>query len=533
MFRLVRLLLCAVVVCTDGTAQVGAQTLDGFASLPYLVETDPDAALDRIGAALDAVDGGAAADPRVIFDLYDLAADLLIEGGQVDQAAQIRARLAGFAVQYRDFLGIDPVPIHAEAAALLRDTGQLEAARDTLLAMYDEQRASGATRAALADTGGQIAQLAEALGKAAPDLPGPLDAGRFQEIPVFFATGRAESGDPDAALYFGGVRGAPAQGLATVSRPADPGAVDRSKLRALRPMAAEDWAARLEADPRRSILVYVHGAATGFERAARRAARISQALGGVDLPLLYSWPASGSSLDYMADSAAAAASARDLARALGDLTAHPGRPRLHLLAQGMGGRVLAEALELMAETAEPGAPPLFGQVIFAAPDIDADRFGDLMPVLRPMAERITLYTSDSDWDMGLARRLYGPALRAGWGGEASLTTPTADSVDLSALGGDMLVHPAALADLAMLLWGNVPPSRRCGLVPGPGVTGDLPVWRHAGGVCSAPALLGVLGRLRSDGVRTRDGALRSLEGAVSDPDLRARLRPVVARLFGG
>ncbi len=531
MFRLAPLPLCVIALWTAFAPMAPAQTLDGFATLPYLASADPDAALDRIGAMLDAMEQGEDADPRVIYDLYDLAADLLVEGGQAAQAGLIRARLADFSVQYRDFLGIDPLPVFTRAVALLRDTAQNEAARDTLLAMYDEQRSSGADQRVLAERGRQIAQLSEALGADAPDLPGPLPGENFQSIPIYYATNRAPSGEPGAARYYDGGRGDLALGRAMVTLPATPGPVDLSKLRGVRPLAEGPWSNGVAEAAPRSVLVYVHGAATGFEQAARRAALLTQGLGGVDQPVLFSWPASASSLDYMGDSAAAGASARDLDGLLALVSDLPDQSPLHLLARGMGAQVLAGALERIALRRGPDDPPRFDQVIFIAPDMDAERFTDILPDLRPLAKRITLYTSDRDWSMQVAHRFYGPALRAGWGGEATLTDPAVDSVDFSARLGDLLAGPGMLSDLAMLLWRDIPPDRRCGLTPEPAGTGDVPVWKYGEGICDDPALIGLLADLRRADVRSGEAALALLDATVSDRALRERLRPLVSRLW--
>ena len=527
-------LLIAAALLLGTAASSGAQVVDGFATLPYLAETDPDAALDRIGAALDAMEQGQAVDPKVLYDLYRMAADLLIEGGQAAQSAQIIARLADLAVQYRDFLGLDPLPVYAEAAALLRDTGQARAARDTLVSMYEEQRISGAAPEDLTRTARDIAGLSQALGEATPELAEPLSPENFQTISISYATDRGISGEPAAPLYYGADSGALEVGTATVSYAVTPGAADVSKLRALRPVAEANWPGALDSAPKQGLLLYIPGAATPFEQAARRVALIAEGLGGVEHPVLYSWPASGSTLDYMSDSAATRRSARHLAQLLEDLIAQPGHPRPHLLARGMGAQVLTDALELIAAGRAPEAPPPFGQLILAAPDMDADRLRDLLPVLRPLVRRITIYASEKDREMALARRLYGPALRAGWGGEATLLHELADSLDVSALQADMLTAPAVLADMAMLLWKDAAPDRRCGLTPVPGGAGEPPVWRFADGadgICSDPVLAGVLARLRRDDIEAPDQALEVMRAAVADPGLRAELAPVLSRLI--
>ncbi|MDX2484364.1 MAG: alpha/beta hydrolase [Pseudodonghicola sp.] len=535
--RFHRALLCALCLCAGIAPAMQAEGGDSFATLPYLAETDPDAALEWIARLTGEIDPTKGFDPRAAFDLYRMAASLMIEGGQVEQAAQAIAKLADFAVRYRDTLGFDPVPIYGEAAALLRDTGQPEAARNTLIFMYGEQHSAGASPENLGQTTRAIADLSATQDSAAPDLPAPLAADEFQTIPVYYLTDRGQSGDSEAPLFYGPGRGEPEWGIATVSRSKQGGAGDLSKLRAVQPMTRAEWQDRLAAAPEQGTLVYVPGAATGFEQAARRAALIAQALGGEERALLFSWPASGSTLDYMADSAATRTSARQLARMLEGLAAQPGPARPHLLARGMGAQVLADALELIAARRGeegPERPAIFGQLIFAIPDMDAERFRDLLPVLRPLVQRITLYTSQDDSQMQLARQIYGPALRAGWGGEATLTNPAVDSVDFSVPGAErpvaeILSADAVLADIAMLVWKDAPPARRCGLVATPGE--DQPVWRWQGALCTQLALIRVLARLRQEDVQTQDQALAVLHAVVPDTNLRDRLAPVVSHLL--
>lgn len=520
-------LLIAAALLLGAAAPPRAQVADSFATLPYLAETDPDAALDEILQLTAWRDP----DPRAIYDLYRMAASLLIEGGQVEAAAQAIAKLAALAARNRDNLGLDPLPVYAEAAALLRDTGQTAAARDTLVSMYEEQRISGAGPEVLTRTARDIADLTRALGEVPPALSKPIGSENFRSMPVPYATDRAPSGEATAPLYYSAAGGPLAFGVATVSLPVRPGTADYSKLRDLLTGSQAAWLADLDATGKRGVLLYVHGAATPFEQAARRVAQIARSLGGVEVPVLYSWPASASTLDYMADSAATRRSARHLARVLEALAARPGQPRPHLLARGMGAQVLTDALELIAARRSPGAPPPFGQLILAGPDMDADLLRDLLPVLRPMVQRITLYVSEMDAQMALPRRLYGPALRAGWGGEATLSAAGADSIDLSPLETDMLAAPAVLSDIAMLLWKDAAPARRCGLGPDAGSASDPPVWRLEEGICSDPALTALLARLRRDNVQTRDQAQAVLGAAVTDPAVRERLLPVLSRLL--
>lgn len=544
----------------------GALVDPGFATLAWQIQNDPDGALDRIAALVEAMDKGRGADPRIVFDLYALAADLMIEGGQVEQAAQVKAQLAGFAVQFRDGVDIDPLPLFAEAAALLEDTGQFGRARDTLLAMIAEQRAGAQPEAEIATNIEALRRVAAEMGApppelSTPELPTPErapGAGGFRRVGVYYATDRARSGSPRAAEYYGGGRGELEFGQAEVAVPDRPvpgmmpppmvwplefGAapVRHAALLQVAPLAAADFQARLGADlaqrPAPEVLVYIHGYGMGFEQAARRAAQLAYDLAYDGVPLLYSWPSRGSSVGYVSDTAAVRPSARRLAVFLEDLAAQLGARTVHLVAEGMGNRALADALELLAARRGKDAGPAFGQVVFAAPDLDAGLLRAMLPEIRPLAQRLTLYATDRDRGLGVADMLYGDALRAGLGGGLTLTDPALDSVDLTdplaeVQGQGMFAGPgAALADLATLLWRDTDPARRCGLTATPAGEGDQPVWAYDGTTCPEVALAAVLAHLRQAGAQTPEAARAVLRRVVTDPGLAQRLEPVLAKLL--
>ena len=200
----------------------------------------------------------------------------------------------------------------------------------------------------------------------------------------------------------------------------------------------------------------------------------------------------------------------------------------------MGNRALTEALELLAlrHGAKPGDRPVFGQVLFAAPDVDAGLFKEILPTIRPLAQRMTLYASEEDWALTASRKLHGDMPRAGIGGKDTLRAKQIDSVDMSELGEDMLSHSyfaddsSALADMVTLFWTNSAPQNRCGL-HGDDAPAEAPVWTYRRGVCSDRSLISVLGNLHREKVRTLNEARKVLEETVSDSETVKQLEPVV------
>jgi esterase/lipase superfamily enzyme len=158
--------------------------------------------------------------------------------------------------------------------------------------------------------------------------------------------------------------------------------------------------------------VFVHGFNNTFEDAAKRTAEIWYDVGFEGPPIMFSWPSRGGSfwrgvLGYFADSETIKWSVVHLRRFLLDLVEEttPDKlfseepARIHLIAHSMGSRVLTRALMLVAEELQRGDPPIFCDVILAAPDIDRDLFRDVivLELLRArLAEHYTLYASSAD-----------------------------------------------------------------------------------------------------------------------------------------
>jgi len=318
--------------------------------------------------------------------------------------------------------------------------------------------------------------------------PVPPPGAVARSVTVFFGTDRAPDGRE--ASRFGSGQGELAVGVAYVSVPLDRAVRPTGTLPDLpstlgmrrTPLPAHDlfvervqplgevyWddAVRQELryDSTRTVVVFVHGFATPFEQALRRAAQLA-----VDLPFdgamaVYSWPSLGEvgPLAYFRDDKTIAASQPMLRSFLERLLAHTGAERVSVVAHSMGTLLVARTLKELRD-ARPDVR--FDQVVLGAPDIDTTSFRrSLAPALTGVARRVTIYASQHDRALDLAQRASSYP-RVGQAGPGLLVLPGVDVVDASAADegeyghGYLGASNAVLADLRAVLAGVPAAARR-------------------------------------------------------------------------
>ncbi|WP_428927859.1 alpha/beta hydrolase [Marinibacterium sp. SX1] len=549
-------------------------TAAALLDLNYLAQTDPPAALPALAATLAALQAAPDPDARLVFDLLALQAELT-----ADPAARAALTMQMAALALRSpALDEDPAALFARARGLYETAGDLDGAQvaaDERLAVlldraYPPQVVAQGFRdfARISETLGDL-DLAERARDRAEAVLAPTDtksgvrgaAGEFHSIDVYYATDRAPEEHPgDApALTYGAGRGELDLGVARVTVPAShvPGMVESPSI----------WRLELRPDPSRHVVlqsvtrmedaaffdrlsgefdgetteafVFIHGYNVTFDQAARRAAQMAYDMNYPAVPILYSWPSRGSTLAYVADTAVVRLSGRRLAGFLEDLAARSGAETIHIVAHSMGNRALTDALEILAlqHGVQAGDDPMFGQVVFAAPDVDAGLFARMARTIRPIARRLTLYASEQDWALVSSRKLHGNAPRAGQGGAVTLVDENIDSIDMSELGEDMLAHSyfadesSALADIVALFWRDAAPDRRCGLEPAPGTGAAGGAWLYREGSCETEGMIDALSHLRRAGIVDPGRIQGILAAVVTDQGLRARLEPALLRLF--
>jgi esterase/lipase superfamily enzyme len=213
----------------------------------------------------------------------------------------------------------------------------------------------------------------------------------------------------------------------------------------------------------RDILVFVHGYNSSFEDAAVRAAQLVADMGFDGTAVLFSWPSQGALSGYVRDQQTARNAGWHLLRLLRDQLPRASPDRIHVIAHSMGSEVLSKAMSLVDPR---DSLPRLGQVVFAAPDVDARIFArEILPIVRQRAQGVTLYASSEDEALRASRVLNG-VWRLGLGGDSLTVLDGMTTVDATRVRGDILGHTlfgnaALLSDLhAVLTEGRTPSERR-------------------------------------------------------------------------
>jgi esterase/lipase superfamily enzyme len=149
-----------------------------------------------------------------------------------------------------------------------------------------------------------------------------------------------------------------------------------------------------------------------------------------------------------------------LALALGEL----GASWVHAIAHSMGNEVLVNALRDFDAAALPEGAARLDQIIFAAPDIDAQTFRDLAAKFTTRAKRFTLYASSRDMAL-LASQAIHKYPRAGQAGEGLVVVDGVETIDASELDTGLMSHSyigdhtSILSDIFYLLRRGKPGDR--------------------------------------------------------------------------
>lgn len=282
----------------------------------------------------------------------------------------------------------------------------------------------------------------------------------YAVVKVYYATDRKRTGDSEPGNIYAGDRGDLSLGFCTVSIPRDHrmGALEApsvwrlefsndpehfvvllSVTEADQANFYKDVAAKVRASPGKLAFIFVHGYNVTFADAARRTAQMAYDLGFDGAPVFYSWPSQASYASYKVDETNAEWAVLDFKNFLEQFAQQSQADSIFLIAHSMGSRVLAGALkELVLE--DPAIRPKFKEIIFAAPDIDADTFRrDIAPKILSKTRSATLYASSGDYAL-MASKAFAGYRRAGDVEGGVTIAPGLDTIDASNIRTDFVGH---------------------------------------------------------------------------------------------
>jgi esterase/lipase superfamily enzyme len=321
-----------------------------------------------------------------------------------------------------------------------------------------------------------------------PDDPGGsshMDSVKPASASIFYFTNRARLESQTGTTAFGGSRGTPRFGKCEVEFTPIPFASDlASKLPFYLKEETNSVAVveqnnidmfwkqleqSVQATSSQSVVLFVHGYSYGFERACDMAAEMQRSLNEKATVVAFTWPSNGLPSDYVSDIADVEWSVSLLAEYIRELGERLGSDRVQLVAHSMGSRGAIFALLLLA--AEPVDQPVISQLVLLAPDFDSQTFLDLLPRIRSMSGKITLYASDKDTLLKFSRQFNGYP-RLGEAGEYLTVVEGIETIDVSPSGRYQITgheyfffNPRVVNDLVLLVGHGVDASMRPGLEP--------------------------------------------------------------------
>jgi len=231
----------------------------------------------------------------------------------------------------------------------------------------------------------------------------------------------------EAALKFGSFDAEikPSLGLGMLVNPTEWFQNEEIRLKNVNTLEQDAFVEQLRSvvqeSPHRALLVVVHGFRERYSSALRKTAFLGHVL-DINAPvLLFDWPGDqGSSLSgYRRARDVAKASGAELARTL-ELVIREVQPeRLWLIANSMGGQVVADAFHVLyreADLADVGTE--FEDVVLTAPDVDHDEFDQqFKQEITALAKHLTVYVSSNDRALLVSRIINRGARR----GESTLS----------------------------------------------------------------------------------------------------------------
>jgi len=171
----------------------------------------------------------------------------------------------------------------------------------------------------------------------------------------------------------------------------------------------------------KEIFVYVHGTKVDFANSTILTAEIDHFAGRDFVGLAFAWPSHQNILSYLSgtDVLRARNSSPALQSLLILLSEHTTAEHINVLSYSAGGKVASRALfemrQLFPDMDSKALKEKFriGSVVFAAADVEVDKFLERISAISELADQVVITISDDDNALKAAKRFMGGTFRAG------------------------------------------------------------------------------------------------------------------------
>ncbi len=159
-------------------------------------------------------------------------------------------------------------------------------------------------------------------------------------------------------------------------------------------------------------VIFIHGYNNNFAESLYRFAQMSTDMGLLGTPVLYAWPTTENTLEYIHDRDSALF-ARDGLQTLMEQLIRSGTKRLVLVGHSIGANLLMETLRQMAISGDKSVTRFIDAVILISPDIDQSVFLTQLNHLDPVPSPFVVFSTENDRALKVMSLLTGKQTRLG------------------------------------------------------------------------------------------------------------------------
>ena len=220
----------------------------------------------------------------------------------------------------------------------------------------------------------------------------------------------------------------------------------------------------------RDLLIFIHGYNMSFKNAVLKTAQITYDLQFSGQVILYSWPSAVKTGLYTSDENNIDWTIPHFVKFINSLLVSTNVGTIDIISEGMGSRILIQAINRPdnAILLKYNAAKL-RNVIFIAPDIDADMFRHFAEKIKEKVDRVTLYASSNDKTLKASKLIHGGSPRAGDAGENLVIVEGVDTIDASFADTNLTSYfyfdnkKSIISDIFTLIHHNLSPNERLSL----------------------------------------------------------------------